>query len=993
MKSLSLSLFFVFIFSAHLSAQDLKTVAEKMSFVSNLPIPRFIISIPDSTHGISIVYEDIKSITAEKLKQLNKIELVELCFSNQFELDQEIALLPNFPSMKYLVLNDWKFGSKTTSNVIKLPKVLGNYKNIIGLKFRGEWEIDYLDGLATLKELPSLEYLFFQNFKQPIPDTLRGLTQLKGISLESSNFAGFPEWVTALQKLESIKLAMVSYKFKGSDYLNYFDALRKLQKLPLLKNLSLSYFFRSDGDLGTLKFENLENIELYSVDFKANKSLVNFLTHQEKLRSIIIHGSSPQYIDSAFSKLKQLTELSILGRKDSLHINFNLKDLTKLKSLKLSNLNLFLNQSGFPNNLVDLDLSSNDIKVLPNAILKLRKLKTLKLDFDSLTNLPNNFSDLKALEHLNLSNNRLRNLPDNFWNLENLKTLNLISNPIDELAESIGRLSSLEVLDLQNGELKSLPSNIGQLKKLVILNLNDNFIKNIPESLTNLTTLKTLSFFNNQLSALPEEIGKMKSLENLYLGLNNIKHIPVSIVQLRAIKKIDLSFNDLDSLPEEIAGLSSLQELYLNTGKISDFKKNSAVRVLYKKDDPNPIKKITVNQIKNFPEDLSKWISLKKLILNNNSEINNKQLMKGLFTIPSKGFLVELENCGLSFLPDVGWHNFFVRSLNLRNNQIEEIPSGILQAPYLAQINLKKNKLKTSPKDLNEYADNRYEKSLWFTDLGLMEDKELPRTDSMVLALINKSNNHYYQKEFKYAVDLANTALSINDSLAIQKMSLTNIGGANYEVGNYYKAIDYLTRAINQDTAGKLRVLNFVIPDFKFRAKSYIKLGDTLSAINDYRILAEKFNGSWAELGVLYKTIHKSNDANIAFEQGIKKYHEQINFLKNSKQSTEMVQLSLLELMIVQEEFNRAIQYAADLEKEFKSIEHITLLRYLKASAEIGNNSFDIKSKPELLNFILENKKAISGWGYDLFYTWLGITKIQKENEILIRQITDHIKL
>ncbi|MBC7758592.1 MAG: leucine-rich repeat domain-containing protein [Phormidesmis sp. FL-bin-119] len=990
-KPFLLSLFFISILSARAMAQDIRDIAGKMSFPDDLPISRFIIALPDSINGISIVYDDLKSITAEKLEKLKKIELVELRFSNQFELDKEIELLANFPSMKYLVLGDWRYNSKTSSNEIKLPEILASYKNIVGLKFSGEWKIDYLHGLKIIKELPNLRYLFFQDFQQPLPEGVKDLKELRGISLQSSKFVDFPEWITRLTKLESISLAMATFSFKGSGYLNYFDALSKLQKLPLLKSIYLSHLYKNEGDYSTLKFDHLKKIELNGVDFKTNKTLANFLTNQKKLQSITISGSSPQVLDPGFSKLKELTELTIIGRKDSLQINFNLKDLINLKTLKLTNVKLFLNGSAFPNNLTRLDLSSMNLRVLPSSILKLGKLKTLSLEYDSLMSLPDNFSDLKRLEQLNLSGNLLKELPSDFGNLKNLKTLNLSSNPINELTETITGLNNLRVLEIRYGNLKNLPLGIGQLQKLEILDVNNNFIEKIPESLTAIKTLKTLQFSFNQLIALPEEIGNMTALEVLNLDFNNIRHVPVSIGLLQAIKKIGLSYNDLDSLPEQIASLRSLQELNLSTGIISDIKRYDN-RSIYRKDDPNPTKKLTVNRIRNFPEDLSGWISLKKLNLASNSGINNKQLMKGVFTIPSKRYSLDLQNCGIIDLPRQGWQNFFVASLNLRNNQITEVPSGILQAPYLSEINLNNNRLKTSPINLNQHVANRYEKALWFIDLQIMSDKELPKTDSMVLALINKSNNHYNRKEFKQAVELVNIAVGINDSLAMKKIFLTNMGEANYEVGNYRTAIDYLSRAIKQDTASNVRIMNFVVPDFEFRAKSYLKLGDTASAINDYKTLAENFSDSWGDLGLLYKAIRKSDEANIAFEKGIEKYQDQIDHSRKSNQSVEMQQLSVLELLIIKEDFDRAIRFAADLEKEFKSIQHVTLLRYLKASAEIGNNSFDITSKSELLNFIKVNKKSISGWSYELFFKWLNITKISKDKEILMREISDNIK-
>lgn len=978
-----------FLLSVRVSAQDIKDVAGKMNFPENLPTPRFVLPLPDSVNGISIVYEDLYSITAQKLEQLKKIELVELRFDNQFQLDKEVELLHHFPAMKYLVLGDWTYGSKSQTTEIKLPKILASYKNITALKFSGKWKIDYLEGLDILKALPNLRYLLFQDFEQPIPDFGHELSQLKGISLQSSRIVSLPEWITELPQLESISLSMVSFNPKDVRQLNYVDALTRLQKLPLIKSLYLSYLYDNNGNFDKLKFNNLTKIELHSVEFKTNRSLLTFLTNHNRLQSLSITASSPQTLDRNFSKLKHLTDLSVVGQNDSLTINFNFKDLGNLKSLRLSNVKLHLKQSAFPTNLVHLDLSGTNLKVFPNTILKASKLEALNLAYDSLMILPDNISDLKGLKHLDVSSNLLKKLPERIGNLKNLQTLKMGSNPISDIPESIGKLNRLTLLETQHSDLRELPAAIGGLTHLEVLDISDNFISQIPESVVGLQRLKKLSLSNNQLKALPVLIGNMTALEYLHASFNNIRRIPVSIGKLQAIKTIDFSFNDLDSLPAQMSNLKSLQELYLNTGKFNETKSNNYGRAIYRKDDPTPNKKITLNQIRNFPEDLRNWTSLKKLDLRNNSEINSEQLFKGVFTIAARGYSLDLANCGISYLPIEGWERFFGNSLNLSDNQIEEIPSNIREAPYLSEINSNRNRLKTMPSDLNQYAANSYEKALWFVDLDLISEEDLPRTDSMVFALVKKSNNHYYRKEFKQAVALVNTAIGINDSLALSRISLTNMGEANYEVGNYRTAIDYLSKAINRDTAGFVRIMNVVIPDFEFRAKSYLKLGDTLSAIQDYETLAEKFSDSWGDVALLYIAVGKPKQARAAFEKGIKKYEDQIAYLKKTGQSPEMHQLSLLELMIISEDFNRAIKYAAELEKEFKLIQHVTLLRYLKASSEIAINSFDWKSKTELRNFLKANKTAVSGWSYDLVLKWLSTTPLSREKVNLVREITE----
>lgn len=973
-------------------AQDIKEVASKMQFPGNLPTPRFIVSWPDSINGVSIVYEDIKAITKEKLSKLKNIELIELKFSSQLELDEEVKLLPNFPNMKYLILGDWRFGSKLSEDKLKLPNALANYINVEAIRFDGKWKIDYEDGLQILKELPSLKYLFFIGIEQPFPERIKEFKQLKGISLQSK-FVDFPEWIIELPNLETISLDLAMYDFNGSSYLDYFEVLNKLQQLPSIKSLYFSSIFKITGDFSKIRFKKLEKISLSRADFRSNPKFINFLTNQRKLKWIDISSYSSVILNKDFSKLKKLADLTIRSGNDSLNINFNLSNSKNLKRLKLSGSNIFLKHGSFPRNLEMLDLSSSSLKLQPNQVSSLKKLETLDLSYDSLEFLPKNFGRLKRLKHLNLSSNKIKNIPSYFCEFKYLEDLNLGSNPIEELPQNIGNLNKLETLELQHSNLKSLPASFGKLVNLEILEAEDNFITQLPQNFISLTKLKKLNFSNNQLLRLPKEIGELAALESLNLSFNNIEHLPVSIGNLQSLKILSLGFNNLDSLPREISKLNSLQELYLNPGEIKRLKSYNYGRAIYRKDDPNPNRRITSNNIKNFPRDLSAWKSLRKISLDNNSQINSGDLIAGLFSIPAKGFSADLENCNITTLPQFGWDVFYAKSLNLARNRINKIPATILDAPYLQELNLKENELSATPTNLNQYVNDRYEKMLWFVDLGIITDMDLPRNDSMVLALVKKSSNYYYKRNFKQSINFANRAIAINDSLANTKISLTDIGESSYEIGNYKEAISYLTKAIRRDTAGSVRIMNFVTPDFEFRAKSYLKLGDTLSAIKDYETLAKTFHSdNWGDIGLLYRSIGKPDEANLAFETGIKKYEEQIAYFKKTKQDVGMYQLSLLELMIVKEDFDRAEKYAVELENKFQSISQLTLLRYLSACAAIGNNSFDLKNKPGLEKFIVANKNSVSGWGYDLFFKWLRVTKISKQKESLMRVLTDSIK-
>ncbi|WP_432708183.1 leucine-rich repeat domain-containing protein, partial [Pedobacter sp.] len=552
-KTLLSSLFIVIISSVHLFAQDIIDIAEKMRSLAILPFPHHF-ELPDSNIGVIIRFEDFERVTTEELAKLNKIETIQLQFDNQFELDRVVSLLPNFPSLKYLVLSN-RINGDTTTKEIKLPEILASYKNIVGLKLSGNLKINYQHGLAIFNELPNLQFLFFEDFPQALPEDVRGFKQLKGISLRG-RVISFPEWISKLPNLESIYLSMWNYH--GSQSLDYADALKKLQKLPFLKSLYLSHIYKNEGTFDELKFKHLIKVELDHVNFKSNKQIMAFLANQRQLKSIRITGSSPESLDANFSKLKQLEHLSMSGTGESLSVNFNLKDLTNLKSLDIYNVKLLLNQTEFPDNLVHLKLEGTKLEGFPSSIIKLHKLKALLLSNNSITHLPDNFSDLNQLENLDLLRNGLKKLPGNFGDLRSLKKLELSGNPITELPESIGNLKSLKVFKLQYGDLRKLPMTLGGLQKLEVMNLSGNFITRIPETLQNIKTLKTLNLSHNQLLTLPQNIGNMSALEELILDFNNINRIPESIGRLQFIKKISLSFNDLNRLPDQISNLKTL---------------------------------------------------------------------------------------------------------------------------------------------------------------------------------------------------------------------------------------------------------------------------------------------------------------------------------------------------------------------------------------------------------------------------------------------------
>jgi hypothetical protein len=103
-----------------------------------------------------------------------------------------------------------------------------------------------------------------------------------------------------------------------------------------------------------------------------------------------------------------------------------------------------------------LNLSNNELTVLPTEIYQLTQLIVLSLDRNKLTFLPKEIGQMNQLRNLGLTKNYLTAIPT-----------------------TIGKLTRLHTLDLDNNKLTHLPVEIGQLIQLTSLGISGNQIENI----------------------------------------------------------------------------------------------------------------------------------------------------------------------------------------------------------------------------------------------------------------------------------------------------------------------------------------------------------------------------------------------------------------------------------------------------------------------------------------------------------------------------------
>ena len=240
-----------------------------------------------------------------------------------------------------------------------------------------------------------------------------------------------------------------------------------------------------------------------------------------------------------------------------------------LSGLKLYTCPAVLDKLG---SIVDLNLSHNNIKSLPDSFGVLASLEVLQLQCNKIQLLPTSFGDLRRLKIFSFNSNRCSSLPPTLQHNLSLQKLYVDKNYLTTLPENLPKnLISLSCSRNQIGPL--LPETITNLKALLFFDLSHNKVTALSHTMARMTRLQRFNCSHNQILSLneePEGMYGMPSLTSLQLRGNLLLFLPEHIGLADQLTQLDLSHNkQLTNLTPELGELFNLRSLSINNCELT----------------------------------------------------------------------------------------------------------------------------------------------------------------------------------------------------------------------------------------------------------------------------------------------------------------------------------------------------------------------------------------------------------------------------------------
>lgn len=162
----------------------------------------------------------------------------------------------------------------------------------------------------------------------------------------------------------------------------------------------------------------------------------------------------------------------------------------------------------------------------------------------------------KRITHLDLSHNQIGLIPTELCQLENLSHLILSHNKLSELPSDVSRLRNITFLDVSHNFVSYLPTELGMLSRLSHLIVSNNALQSLVAELFHgaapiCGSMRELDLSFNHLSSLPATLSNLRLLQSLNLSNNQISDVFAGLSRMLAngLRVCNLSHNVLQTLP------------------------------------------------------------------------------------------------------------------------------------------------------------------------------------------------------------------------------------------------------------------------------------------------------------------------------------------------------------------------------------------------------------------------------------------------------------
>uniref|UniRef100_A0A3B4BKZ5 Disease resistance R13L4/SHOC-2-like LRR domain-containing protein n=1 Tax=Periophthalmus magnuspinnatus TaxID=409849 RepID=A0A3B4BKZ5_9GOBI len=458
--------------------------------------------------------------------------------------------------------------------------------------------------LTTLSEelrlLPALTTLdLHDNQIQSLPRAIGELQELRQLRLSSNQLRALPLELFSLALLSSLTLQH-----------NLLESLPpELGQLTSLTELNLSRNHLQElpcslGDLRHLQKLSLEHNQLGSLpdsvgrlrllDCNNNQltTLPSSLAQMTSLEQLFLRQNRLTLVPPLPSdSLKELyladNQISTLGSEQ-------MSGLSVLSSLELrGNKISTLPEGALPSTLTRLDLSNNDIGILPPTLGLLPNLTVLLLEGNPLRGIRRELLNKGTMELLKYlrgrikvvfpmscvqlliflcplcsSNKQAESVRDELFDAAAGHCITSVNFSKNQLSSAPSRLldfaSSLCDVDLGFNRLTCVGPELCCLLKLQHLDLRNNLLCDLPSELQNLTKLRSIILNFNRFKSFPVVLYELGNLETVLLGNNQVGSVDASRLQaLVHLSTLDLSNNDMLHVPPELGLCSALRCLSL----------------------------------------------------------------------------------------------------------------------------------------------------------------------------------------------------------------------------------------------------------------------------------------------------------------------------------------------------------------------------------------------------------------------------------------------